>query len=78
MWQQLWPDRQLDEVPIGYVTNGAHFPTWVGAPMRALLDRHLGARTGSTAQPTATCGRPSTRSPTTSCGRCASASAPSS
>jgi starch phosphorylase len=29
-------------VPIGYVTNGAHFPTWVGAPMRELLDRHLG------------------------------------
>jgi len=42
MWHQLWPDRQLDKVPIGYVTNGAHFPTWVGAPMRALLDRHLG------------------------------------
>ena len=42
MWHELWPDRPLDEVPIGYVTNGAHFPTWVGAPMRELLDRHLG------------------------------------
>jgi starch phosphorylase len=42
MWHQLWPDRPLDKVPIGYVTNGAHFPTWVGAPMRELLDRHLG------------------------------------
>ena len=42
MWQELWPDRPLDEVPIGYVTNGAHFPTWVGTPMRELLDRHLG------------------------------------
>jgi starch phosphorylase len=24
------------------VTNGVHMPTWVGAPIRALLDRHLG------------------------------------
>src|SRR4029079_3450010 len=37
MWHERWPDRPLDEVPIGYVTNGAHFPTWVGAPMRELL-----------------------------------------
>jgi starch phosphorylase len=43
MWHELWPDRPVDDVPIGYVTNGAHFPTWVGAPMRELLDRHLGA-----------------------------------
>ena len=43
MWHELWPDRPVDEVPIGYVTNGVHFPTWVGAPMRELLDRHLGA-----------------------------------
>jgi starch phosphorylase len=25
------------------VTNGVHIPTWVGAPMRELLHRHLGA-----------------------------------
>jgi starch phosphorylase len=42
MWQLLWPGRPVDEVPIGHVTNGAHVPTWVGAPMRELLDRHLG------------------------------------
>jgi starch phosphorylase len=42
MWQELWPDRPLDEVPITYVTNGVHVPTWIGGPMRALLDRHLG------------------------------------
>ena len=33
--------RELDEVPIGHVTNGVHVPTWIGAPMRELLDRHL-------------------------------------
>jgi starch phosphorylase len=42
MWQLLWPGRPVAEVPIGHVTNGAHVPTWVGGPMRELLDRHLG------------------------------------
>ena len=41
MWQSLWPDRSLDEIPIGHVTNGVHVPTWIGRPMRELLDRHL-------------------------------------
>jgi starch phosphorylase len=41
MWHALWPDRDIDEVPIGHVTNGVHVPTWIGVPMRELLDRHL-------------------------------------
>ena len=28
-------------MPIGHVTNGVHVPTWLGPPMRELLDRHL-------------------------------------
>jgi starch phosphorylase len=43
MWHGLWPDRELDQVPIGHVTNGVHVPTWMGTPMRELLDRYLGA-----------------------------------
>ena len=42
MWHELWPDRPVDEVPITHVTNGAHIPTWIGKPMRELLDRYLG------------------------------------
>jgi starch phosphorylase len=42
MWQEIWPERPVDEVPITHVTNGVHVPTWVGDPMRALLDRTLG------------------------------------
>ena len=42
MWQELWPDRPLADIPITHVTNGVHVPTWIGGPMRALLDRHLG------------------------------------
>jgi starch phosphorylase len=42
MWRDLWPDREVDDVPIRHVTNGVHIPTWLGGPMRRLLDRHLG------------------------------------
>ncbi|MBJ7595715.1 MAG: alpha-glucan family phosphorylase [Candidatus Dormibacteraeota bacterium] len=41
MWQPLFPERPVDTVPIGHVTNGVHLTTWMVAPMRALLDRHL-------------------------------------
>src|SRR5690606_21607652 len=34
MWQPLWPHLPVDEVPIDYVTNGIHVPTWI--------DRRLG------------------------------------
>jgi starch phosphorylase len=43
MWNPLWPDHQLQDVPIGHVTNGVHVPTWLGPAMRELLDRHLPA-----------------------------------
>jgi glycogen phosphorylase len=43
MWQDLWPGTAVDDVPIGHVTNGVHIPTWIGNPMRELLDRHLGS-----------------------------------
>jgi starch phosphorylase len=42
MWNPLWPDRPVDEVPIGHVTNGVHIPTWLGTAIRDLLDRYLG------------------------------------
>jgi glycogen phosphorylase len=43
MWRPLYPDIDVDNVPIRHVTNGVHLPTWMAPPMRALLDRHLGA-----------------------------------
>jgi starch phosphorylase len=41
MWHWLWPERPVEEVPIGHVTNGVHVPTWLGAPIREVFDRHL-------------------------------------
>jgi len=43
MWNRLWPERHVDDVPITHVTNGVHVPSWIGGPMRELLERHLGA-----------------------------------
>jgi starch phosphorylase len=43
MWQSLWPDVPEDRVPIDYVTNGAHVPTWIEPKIKLLLDTYLGA-----------------------------------
>ena len=43
MWQHLWPGHSGQDVPIGHITNGVHVATWMAEPMRALLDRRLGA-----------------------------------
>ena len=43
MWQWLWPNTPVDEVPISHVTNGVHLETWLGPEMAGLLDAHLPA-----------------------------------
>jgi starch phosphorylase len=43
MWHTLWPERSVDEVPIGYITNGVHTGTWLARRMRVLYDRYLEA-----------------------------------
>jgi len=43
MWAPMWPGRNVADVPITYVTNGVHVPSWIGPPMRELFDRYLGA-----------------------------------
>src|SRR5271166_6449322 len=42
MWQSLWPGLPVEEVPIGHVTNGVHFRSWVSAEFNQLYDRYLG------------------------------------
>ncbi len=41
MFHPLWPQLNVDEVPIRGVTNGVHAATWVGREMAAVYDRHL-------------------------------------
>jgi starch phosphorylase len=43
MWHVLWPKVEEDSVPITYITNGIHTPSWVAFEMRELYERYLGA-----------------------------------
>jgi starch phosphorylase len=41
MWAGLYPNRQPQEIPIDYVTNGVH-RSWLSQPFTELLNRHVG------------------------------------
>ncbi len=41
MWQSLWPDIKEDKVPIDYITNGVHVPTWIEPKMELLFNKYL-------------------------------------
>jgi starch phosphorylase len=43
LWQKLWPEKKVEEVPISYVTNGVHAPTWVSPLLRYLFEKYVGA-----------------------------------
>ncbi|HEX6046486.1 MAG TPA: alpha-glucan family phosphorylase [Pyrinomonadaceae bacterium] len=43
LWQKLWPEKSLAEVPITYVTNGVHVPTWVSPMLRWLFEKNIGS-----------------------------------
>ncbi len=42
MWQGLWPERSVDDVPIDHITNGVHVPSWVHPDVAATfgVDTH--------------------------------------
>lgn len=42
LWQKLWPERKIGEVPITHITNGVHAPTWAAPLMQSLYERHVG------------------------------------
>jgi starch phosphorylase len=42
LWQNLFPGTPVSQVPIGYITNGVHAPTWVSPLLRNLCERHIG------------------------------------
>ncbi len=41
MWQSLWPELPEEKVPIDYVTNGVHVPTWIEPKMELLFNKYL-------------------------------------
>src|ERR1022692_4048928 len=44
MWKGIWPGVPQDEIPIGHVTNGVHFRSWISSEMNQLYDRYLGPK----------------------------------
>jgi starch phosphorylase len=42
MWQKVWHHHPVEDVPIDYITNGIHVPTWISMDMAGLFDRYLG------------------------------------
>jgi len=42
MWQNLWPGVDTKRVPVDYVTNGVHVPTWIEPKMELLFNKYLG------------------------------------
>ena len=43
MWHSLWQDREIEDVPITYVTNGVHTSTWMARRLGLLYDKYLGS-----------------------------------
>jgi len=41
-WDELYPDLEVDDIPIGSITNGVHLPTWTAAPARDFIAVHTG------------------------------------
>ncbi len=42
MWNWLWPNKNVDEVPISHITNGIHTETWLASELKVLFDEYLG------------------------------------
>ncbi|MDD1677952.1 MAG: alpha-glucan family phosphorylase, partial [Methanomicrobiales archaeon] len=42
MWRPLWPGKEEEEIPLDYITNGVHLPTWLAPNMELALDERLG------------------------------------
>jgi glycogen phosphorylase len=52
MWHCLWPDRSVDKVPIGHITNGIHLTGWMKGPVRRFWQRKLAGHDPASEPPT--------------------------
>ncbi len=43
LWQKLWPEKRIDDIPITHVTNGVHAPTWAAPLIQSLYEKYVGA-----------------------------------
>jgi glycogen phosphorylase len=43
LWQKLWPEKKIEDIPITHVTNGVHAPTWAAPLVQSLYEKYVGA-----------------------------------
>ncbi|MGN6368896.1 MAG: alpha-glucan family phosphorylase [Phycisphaerae bacterium] len=43
MWQRIWPEVPMPEIPIKSITNGVHTQTWLSDEFSQLYSRYIGA-----------------------------------
>jgi starch phosphorylase len=41
MWNFLWPNRSMDELPIQSITNGIHTESWLAPELKEVFDEYL-------------------------------------
>lgn len=44
MWKNIWPNVNVEEVPITHITNGVHSRTWLSHDFGDLFESYLGPR----------------------------------
>lgn len=42
MWQSVWPDKPVTDVPITAITNGVHISTWISGELDTLYCKYVG------------------------------------
>lgn len=44
LWHKMFPEiKAVDDVPVTYITNGVHAPTWIAPVIKDLFKAHVGA-----------------------------------
>ena len=43
MWKGVWPSLQVEDVPIGHITNGVHLPTWASDSIARMYAKYIGS-----------------------------------
>ena len=43
MWQPVWPERPVEQVPIAAITNGVHVPSWISTTLKDIFAEHVAA-----------------------------------
>ena len=57
MWHGLWPDLKEEEIPITYITNGVHLPTWMSPELYEVCKKYVSSEINARHDDTEICQR---------------------